>query len=354
MRHPVQSLLLACALALAGSGYAAAERIGLAAPLEGPLALLGQQMRDGAEIAARLGGHQLIAEDDACDAPGGERAARAFIEAEVQIAVGFLCSEALEAALPLLRNASIPVVTSGVRNNGITDRRTREDWLVWRAAPRADAELAAVADILVSRWRDELFAIVDDGTIYGRELAESLRLAAELAGLQPVFFDTFRPQSDNQVGLVARLRRAGATHIFVGGERDDVAIIQRDAAGLDYDPTIAGGDALRAAGEIPLATGTLMIGLPEWAEMLDEEAVERFTEAGVIPEGYVVPSYVSVEIAAQAMATADAADRPIADVLSTGSFDTLIGTLSFDDKGDLSENLFQLLRYDGERFLPVE
>src|SRR5690606_30030253 len=150
---------------------------------------------------------------------------------------------------------------------------------------------------------------------------------------------TFRPQSDNQVGLVARLRRAGATHIFVGGERDDIAIIQRDAAGLDYEPTIAGGDALRAAGEIPLAIGTLMIGLPEWAEMLAEEAVERFTEAGVIPEGYVVPSYVSVEIAAQAMATADAADRPIADVLSTGSFDTLIGTLSFDDKGDLSENL---------------
>jgi branched-chain amino acid transport system substrate-binding protein len=354
MRHPVQSLLLACALALAGSGHAAAERIGLAAPLEGPLALLGQQMRDGAEIAAHLVGHEVIAQDDACDAPGGVRAARTFIDAEVRVAVGFLCSEALESALPLLRDAGIPVVTSGVRNNGLTDRRNREGWLVWRAAPRADAELAAVADILVSRWRDELFAIVDDGTIYGRELAESLRLAVELAGLQPVFVDTFRPQSENQVGLVGRLRRAGATHIFVGGERDDVAIIQRDAAGLDYEPTIAAGDALRAAGELPLAPGTLMIGLPEWAEMLDEEAVERFTEAGVIPEGYVVPSYVSVEIAAQAIAIADAGDRPVADVLSTDDFNTLIGTLSFDDKGDLSENLFQLLRYDGERFLPVE
>jgi branched-chain amino acid transport system substrate-binding protein len=354
MRPSFPSLFLACAVTLAGIGHAAAERIGLAAPLEGPLALLGQQMRDGAEIAARLGGQQLIVENDACDVAGGERAARAFIDAEVSIAVGFLCSEALEAALPLLRDAGIPVVTSGVRNNGITDRRTREGWLVWRAASRADAELAAVADIFVARWRDELFAIVDDGTIYGRELAESLRLAVELAGLKPVFLDTFRPQSDNQVGLVARLRRAGATHVFVGGDRDDVAIIARDAAGLDYEPTIAGGDALRAAGDIPLAPGTLMIGMPEWAEMLDEEAVERFTEAGVVPEGYVVPSYVSVEIAAQAMATADAENRPTADVISAGSFETLIGTLSFDDKGDLSENLFQLLRYDGERFLPVE
>jgi branched-chain amino acid transport system substrate-binding protein len=354
MRHPFKPFLLATAIALAAVGDATAERIGLAAPLEGALALLGQQMRDGAEVAARLAGHEVLVEDDACTAEGGRRAARAFVEAEVRIVTGFLCSEAIEAALPILGKAGIPVVTQGVRNNGLTDRRKRSGWLVWRAAPRADAEHAAVAGIFVARWRGELFAIVDDGTIHGRELAESLRLAAELAGLEPVFVDTFRPQSENQIGLVGRLRRAGATHVFIGGERDDVAIIARDAASLDYDLTIAAGEALRAAGALPLAPGTLMIGIPEWAEMLDEDAMERFTAAGVVPEGYVVPSHAAVEIATQALAAADASGRPLAEVLDTGTFDTLVGTLSFDDKGDLAVNLFQLHRYDGERFLPVE
>lgn len=351
---PLKPLLLASVIALASAGHAAAERIGLAAPLEGSLALLGQQMRDGAEVAARLAGHELLVKDDACTPEGGRRAARAFVEAEVRIVTGFLCSEAIEAALPILGEAGIPVVTPGVRNNGLTDRRMRSGWLVWRAAPRADAEHAAVSDIFVARWRGDLFAIVDDGTIHGRELAESLRLGAELAGLEPVFVDTFRPQSENQIGLVGRLRRAGASHVFVGGERDDVAIIARDAAGLDYDLTIAGGEALRAAGELPLAQGTLMVGIPEWAEMLDEDAMERFTAAGVVPEGYVVPSHAAVEIAAQAIAAADAGNRPLAEALDAGTFDTLAGTLSFDDKGDLADNLFQLLRYDGERFLPVE
>ncbi len=44
--------------------------------------------------------------------------------------------------------------------------------------------------------------------------------------------DTYRPQLENQIGLAGRLRRAGADAVFVGGERDDAAILARDAAGL--------------------------------------------------------------------------------------------------------------------------
>lgn len=349
MRLLLKVLLLGCALSLAGAARAEERRIGLAAPLDGPMALLGRQMHDGAALAAREAGAELVARDDACSEEGGARAAREFAAAGARIVVGFLCTEAIEAALPVLSEAGIPVVTSGVRSNGVTDRRTRAGWLVWRTAPRADAELAAVSEILVRRWRGNLFAIVDDGTIHGRELAESLRLGAELAGLQPVFVDTFRPQSDNQIGLVGRLRRAGATHVFVGGDRDDIAIMARDAASLGYELTIAGGEALRAVGETPLAEGTLMVGVPEWAEMLDEGAVERFAEAGIVPEGYVAPTYAATEIALQAL---DRAALP--DMLGQGAFETLLGPISFDDKGDLAETPFRLLRYDGERFLPVE
>ena len=239
MRLPLKMLMLASALTLAGAATAVAERIGIAAPLEGASALLGRQILDGAATAAREAGVQTVTADDQCTAEGGEAAALTLVAAEVDVVVGFLCTESIEAALPILSGAGIPVITPGVRSNGITDRRQRESWLVWRVGPRSDAELAAVGDILVRRWRDELFAIVDDGTIHGRELAESFRLAAELAGLQPLLVDTYRPQSENQIGLVGRLRRAGVTHVFVGGDRDDVAIMARDAAGLDYELTIA-------------------------------------------------------------------------------------------------------------------
>ncbi len=73
-----------------------------------------------------------------------------------------------------------------------------------------------------------------------------MRAAAEQAGLKPVFVDTFRPQLDNQIGLVGRLRKAGATHVFAGGDRDDIAIMARDAAELGVPLVIAGGETLRA------------------------------------------------------------------------------------------------------------
>src|SRR5690606_9749880 len=206
----------------------------------------------------------------------------------------------------------------------------------------------------VRLWRNDLFAIVDDGTLYGRELSETLRLAAETAGLRPVFVDTYRPQSENQIALVGRLGRAGASKVFVGGDRDDIAIIARDAASLGNELTIAGGEALRAAGDIPLAEGVLMIGLPEWADTASEAAKAPFADAGIVPEGYVPSAYAATQVAIRALQQAIASERQLADVLGGETFDTLIGRISFDAKGDLAQNPFRLLRFDGERFLAVE
>lgn len=354
MQPALKTMLAAAALALAGSAQADTLRVGLATPLDGPFALLGAQMRAGAEIAAADAGAQIVVADDQCTAEGGEAAARELAEAGVAVVAGFLCLEAIEAALPVFKEAGIAVVTPGVRANGLTDRRVRTGWLVWRLAPRADAEAAAIGAILPRQWRTEHFAIVDDGTIHGRELAESLRLAAEIAGLKPVFLDTYRPQMENQIGLVGRLARAGATHVFVGGDRDDIAIMARDAAQLGHALTFAGGEALRAPGDVPLATGTLMIAPPEWADRLDGDTLQRFTEAGIVPEGYVLPAHAAVTVAVEALRRARAENRASADILARERFETLVGPVSFDDKGDPARFPFILHRYDGERFLPTE
>ena len=116
-------------------------------------------------------------------------------------------------------------------------------------------------------WRGKNFAIIDDGTIHARELAESLRIAAEARGLKPVFVDTFRPALENQLALVNRLKKSGATHVFVGGDRSDIAILARDAAARKVPLTIAGGETLSAApDDVPLADSVLMIGMPQPAK----------------------------------------------------------------------------------------
>ncbi len=354
MRLPMRILALVAALPLAAEA-AAQSLIGVAAPLSGSSSILGQQIRAGAAFAAEASASADIeVADDGCSAEGGAGAARRFVAAGARVVVGFLCTESIEAALPILAEARIPVITVGVRTDSLTDGRNKTGWLVYRLGPRADGEREAVGQLLTRMWASELFAIVDDGTIYGRELAESFRLAAEQAGLKPVFVDTFRPQLDNQIGLVGRLRKAGATHVFAGGDREDIAIMGRDAAELESGLQFAGGEALRATpGDVPLAEGTLMIALPEWADAADPAVVASFSGREIAPEGYVLPAYAAVEIALAALGEADAAGGPLAASLSGRDFKTAIGIIRFDEKGDLADNPYRLFRFDGSGFVPL-
>ncbi|RWM72920.1 MULTISPECIES: branched-chain amino acid ABC transporter substrate-binding protein [Mesorhizobium] len=342
-------------LSLAGDANAETLLVGVAAPLSGPSAILGRQIEAGAGLAAEANGAQLKVVDDACTADGGAAAAREFVAAEVGAVVGFLCTEAIEAALPILKDANIPVITVGVRTESLTDRRAKTGWPIFRLGPRGDDERNAVASNLTRRWQNELFAIVDDGTIYGREIAETLRAAAEQAALKPVFVDTFRPQLDNQIGLVGRLRKAGATHVFAGGDGDDIAIMGRDAGQLDAGITFAGGEALRTPpGDVPYATGTLMIAPPEWDDVADSKVLDSFAAQNIVPEGYMLPAYAAVEIAEAATALAETSNKPLADALTARDFSTAIGPIRFDGKGDLTENLYRVFRFNGANFAPAE
>lgn len=339
--RPIPALLF-LALTLAGAPAAAQTRIGLAVPGGETAPLLEAQMRAGAERAAGDLDAELVIETDSCSAEGGGDAARLFVESEVEAVVGFLCTEAIEAALPILTEADIPVIATGVRTDSLTDRRERTGFQVFRLGPRADAERDAAARHVVENWRGSLFAIVDDGTIYGREIAETVRIAAEESGLVPVFVDTFRPQLENQIGLVGRLRRSGATHVFVGGDRADIAIMARDAAGLDFAVTFAGGEALRAAGgDVPLTEGIVMIAATQW-----EDAVAPDAEKPAEEQGYFLPVHAAVEVAV----AASEGEETIGD----GRFETIVGPVQFDEKGDMEGDLYRVYRFDGSSFVPVD
>ena len=58
----------------------------------------------------------------------------------------------------------------------------------------------------------------------------------------------------------------------------------------------------------------------------------------------------AVEIARAAIS--QATGGPVAD-LSGRDFATAIGSIRFDDKGDLTENPYRLFRFDGNKFNPV-
>ena len=81
-------------------------------------------MRDGAQAAALAGNFSIQVEDAQCSAEGGAAVADRFFDANVAIVAGFLCTAAIEAALPILKLAGIPVVATGIRSEGIEAMKT--------------------------------------------------------------------------------------------------------------------------------------------------------------------------------------------------------------------------------------
>ncbi len=345
-------LLVACGHA----AYAQTPRIGFASPLSGTFAPLGNQLAQGARAAAATKGIELAVSDDHCNAEGGKAAAERFVEQNVQIVGGFLCSEALEAALPILTARNIPVILSGISEPTLIERRASPPLATFRLTTGLDKETQAAASFLGSLWRAQPFAIIEDGTIEGRERAGRVLAQLKEQQLQPVFTDTYRPGLENQNALVARLKRAGASHVYVGGERDDIAAIAQSAARMNYPLVIAGGSLLDAApGAYALAQGTLMTAPLKPQDLpTAKAAIEALNKTGDLVDAFTITGFATVEIAATTLTQAEEHKQPLVDILRNVAFETALGTIKFDGNGMRSDNPNRLQRYDGKSFIPVD
>lgn len=331
-------------------------KIGLAAPLSGTFAPIGNQMRQGveaalAELKIPLSTYQPA--DTQCDADIAKSIATILKAQNVTLIIGFACSEALEAALEIFGPAGIPVITPASRNTMIAQHAAKQGWPLFRLTPSATAEREAIGPILLDMVAPTQFAIIDDGTIYARELAEAFRFFVEEKQLKPALIDTFRPQMDNQIALLGRLRKSGATHVFAAGDYDDIAIIARDAAQLDYKLKIMGGEALRAAPitETIMPDGVISVAPIDWANVdAAAQTISSLIANGITPEGYVIPAYAAMQIAVQS----HKADLSVVSNLKSDRFNTAIGPIQFDKQGGGVLDKFTLYISRDGTFVPLE
>ncbi len=345
-RTALSATLLAAMMTIGAADPAIAAKIGLVIPLEGPFALLGRQTQAGAEIAAAAGGDALVVVEDTCAPESGGFVAKTLTEEQVDIAVGFLCLETLAAALPFLKDAKVPVITTGVRADSLTDNREKTGFLINRLGPRDDSEAAALAAFLLPDWSKHNFAIIDDGTIHARDMAESFRAAAAEAGLKPVFTDTYRPGLTNQAALARRLQKAGATHVFIGGDIDDAVVISRDANAYGGLVVAMGESALPS--DPAIEHGVIYtLGLPDYSLRPEAGmANQALRNERIEPENYALLAHAAIEIASQSITAKTE--------IAFGPYKTAIGDVRFDAKGDLAENPFNLMELRRGAFAPAK
>ena len=86
-----------------------------------------------------------------------------------------------------------------------------------------------------------------------------------------------------------------------------------------------------------------------------KDAVEKFRKAGYEPEGYTLYTYAALQIWADAVKQANSTDAAkVAEVLRKGNYNTVIGKIGFDAKGDVTSPAYVWYRWNNGQYAQVK
>jgi branched-chain amino acid transport system substrate-binding protein len=357
----------ALAAVLATSSAHAEVQIGAAGPLTGTMAWFGEQHERGVgmgvaelnEAGGLLGQSvEIISVDDYCDGDQGVAAARKLIADSVVFVAGHLCSGAAIPASGLYQDAGIIMISGSATNPKLTGQGFSN---VFRVVNHDTEQARLAGDYLAEQWADAKIAIVHDGTVYGEDLAEEARRQLNQRGIREAVFAQIVPGQPDYGETISRLEAAGVAVLFYGGYTAEAALIARQSHDRNYDLQLVGGDNLngeyflQVAG--PAAAGVRFVSMADpRRNPTAAPVVARFRAEGYEPEGFTLYGYAVVEVWAQAVKKAGTFDaEAVIEALRHNEFDTVLGRLGFDEKGDVTGvNSFVWYVWSDSGYHPIE
>ena len=93
----------------------------------------------------------------------------------------------------------------------------------------------------------ENIVILNDGSVYGKALADTVASGLDEAGIKPVLNEGFEAGQERYRTLSSKIVDAGARFVFIGGTHADAAKIIRELDSLSDKISYVGGDGLVSA-----------------------------------------------------------------------------------------------------------
>lgn len=349
------SLGLVLAVASAGCGKGGGDagakpiRIGVGGPITGPQAKNGSDLVDGTTMAVEewnaKGGIrgrkvEIVARDDEADPKKAPTAAAQLVDAGVVGVIGHFNSGSTIPASKAYAQKGIVCVTPASTNEEVTERGLPT---VFRVCGRDDQQAARAAKFVVEELKAKKVAIFDNRTAYGKGLADNFEKAVK-GKVEIAVREGFDEKERNFRPYLNQLKDKGVDMWYFGGIYEQAAPLLIQAKGMGITAPMMSGDGvhgyvddfLKKVGEGANGTFTTFPNteaVPGYAPFVKRYR-ERF--AGKEPGPYAIFSYVAASIVLQATADCGSEDGvKIAEAMHKGSYETPLGTIAFDAKGDV-------------------
>ncbi|MCG6951259.1 MAG: branched-chain amino acid ABC transporter substrate-binding protein [Betaproteobacteria bacterium] len=341
---------IAAAVVLTGFGSAAWADIiiATAGPMTGQYASFGEQMRRGAEMAvadlnAKGGvmGQKLVLKigDDACDPKQAVAVANKFVSEKVVFVAGHFCSGSSIPASKVYTEEGILQISPASTNPKLTEEGGPN---VFRTCGRDDQQGTVAGNYLADHFKGKKIAIIQDKTAYGKGLADETKKQLNKRGIKETMYEAYTAGEKDYSALVSKMKNAGIDVVYVGGYHTEAGLMIRQAREQGYNVQLVSGDALvtdeywKITGKA--GQGTLMTFSPDPRKNPAAAAVvQKFRAQKYEPEGYTLYTYGAIQAWAEAATKAKSTNwKKVADALHKNKFNTVLGKIGFDKKGDVT------------------
>jgi branched-chain amino acid transport system substrate-binding protein len=169
-------------------------------------------------------------------------------------------------------------------------------------------------------------------------------------------YEAYTAGEKDYSALVSKLKGAGIDIVYLGGYHTEAGLMVRQAREQGYAMQLISGDALvtdeywKITG--PAGEGTLMTFSPDPRKnAVAKPVVEKFVATGYDPEGYTLYTYGAIQAWVQAVTAAGSTDTgAVIAALRGGQFDTVLGKIGFDAKGDVTAPGYVFYRWSNGRY----
>ena len=339
---------LGLSLAMASAASAEDINIGVAGPMTGQYASFGTQLKNGAtaavaDINAAGGvlGKKLVLQvgDDACDPKQARAVAEKFASARLPFVAGHYCSSSSIPASDAYQDGGVLQITPASTNPTFTDRGM---WNTFRVCGRDDQQGTVAGDYVAKHYKGKNIAILQDKSTYGKGLADEMKKALNKAGVKERMYESYTQGDKDFNALVSKMKANRIDVVYVGGYHTEAGLILRQMRAQGLNSQMIAGDAI-ATNEFWSITGPagegmmFTFGADPRKRPSAAAVVQKFKEKGIDPEGYTLYTYAAVQVWAQAAAKAGTTDaKKVAAAMKSGTWDTVLGPISFDKKGDIT------------------
>jgi branched-chain amino acid transport system substrate-binding protein len=341
-------LALGAALAFGHAASAQDITIGVAGPMTGQYASFGTQLKNGAELAVAdlnaAGGVlgrkvKLEIGDDACDPKQARAVAEKFASMKLPFVAGHFCSSSSIPASEAYAEGNVLQITPASTNPVFTERKL---WNTFRVCGRDDQQGTLAGTYIAKNYKGQNIAILHDKSTYGKGLADEMKKALNKAGVKEKMYEAYTQGDKDFNALVSKLKANRIDVVYVGGYHTEAGLILRQMRNQGMKSQMISGDAI-ATNEFwsitgPIGEGMLFtFGSDPRKRPAAAAVVKRFRDKGIDPEGYTLYTYAAIQIWSQAVAKAKTLDpKKVAETIRAGKWDTVLGPLSYDKKGDIT------------------